>query len=248
MTDTTITDATVADAHGLSALLVKAMTPNMRLISIYGDPRAEGHLATVLAQGPRQSAQHIRTLRHAGTIVGCTMWRISGIAHLDYIAVDPAFQGRGLSPRLLDDFEDLARAPLQLDCFASNQTALGLYRRRGYREVSSAAVRALPLPHNDGARAFRRLNPLQWSAAQRDLSKQGFANVVIRCGSGVMEVGMIGERGLRLRHEQGQSISQVRAQLGAMFPDRDYLIVPSTAHVDYPPMFEETSIRMVKDG
>lgn len=62
----------------------------------------------------------------------------SKISHLESIAVDPDFQGRGLGKTLLDEVEkvsmDMNCTLIVLETFERNSAALRLYERSGYVE------------------------------------------------------------------------------------------------------------------
>jgi ribosomal protein S18 acetylase RimI-like enzyme len=65
----------------------------------------------------------------------CDSWRLATMGAL------PAARGSGAAPGLLDDFLARAQAAgagtVELECFAQNERALRLYRRRGFAEVDA---------------------------------------------------------------------------------------------------------------
>jgi ribosomal-protein-alanine N-acetyltransferase len=80
------------------------------------------------------------TLSHAATLLalGCT-WAIADEAHVTLLAVDPAYQHQGLGQAMLfvllcfAQRRGLERATLEVR--ASNQIALSLYTKFGFREA-----------------------------------------------------------------------------------------------------------------
>jgi ribosomal protein S18 acetylase RimI-like enzyme len=78
--------------------------------------------------------------RIAGYACG-TADQAAGLGHLDILAVDPAFQGRGCGRRLLHAFEKWVRSEggshLTLESLTDNEPANALYRREGFVQVAS---------------------------------------------------------------------------------------------------------------
>lgn len=66
------------------------------------------------------------------------------------VCIDPAFQGHGLSHRLMDFVEAHAArrgyASIRLDAYSANARSVALYRRRGYREAGQIFFPRRPLP------------------------------------------------------------------------------------------------------
>lgn len=85
------------------------------------------------------SLPYVRFLvaRQGNQIVGCAIGdRNSGQARVINICVDPAFQRRGIGAQMLRALETaLPLGDIVLMVEAENETAKGLYRREGFKEV-----------------------------------------------------------------------------------------------------------------
>jgi [ribosomal protein S18]-alanine N-acetyltransferase len=132
----------------------------------FKDSLLAGHRAVGLWL-PTAPAEPVEPLALAG--YGVSM---SGVdeRHVLNLTVDPAWQGRGLGQRLLDDLVDHAQAcgeaRIWLEVRDSNQRAQQLYRRRGFALIGrrrgyypnghgqreDAAVMALDLKSQPGSR------------------------------------------------------------------------------------------------
>ncbi len=83
-------------------------------------------------------------LEDEGRVVGyaCgTADPVVGVGHLDIVAVDPGYQGRGFGRRLLHAFKDWVRAEgcgyLTFESLTDNEPANALYRREGFEILAS---------------------------------------------------------------------------------------------------------------
>jgi len=78
--------------------------------------------------------------RIAGYACG-TVDPVTGLGHLDILAVDPAYQGKGYGRRLLYAFEDWVRSQggshLTLESLTDNETANRLYQSERYQVLAS---------------------------------------------------------------------------------------------------------------
>jgi ribosomal protein S18 acetylase RimI-like enzyme len=107
-------------------------------------------------------------------------WRLGVMGAL------PAARGTGAAPALLDDFIARAEAErlpwVELECFAENESALRLYRSRGFEVISALNGWKLPQGADAGAaprdvRAVDRERALAWLAeADRRLEWLPFPN------------------------------------------------------------------------
>ncbi len=95
------------------------------------------------------SLQYMLGIANSVTVVAVSEGRIVGyasvyfrknsrISHLESIAVDPDYQGRGLGKMLLDEVEKISIGMnctlIVLETFEKNAAALRLYERSGYLE------------------------------------------------------------------------------------------------------------------
>lgn len=66
----------------------------------------------------------------------------AGTGVIDFLAVDPQFQGRGAGRAMLDGMlrhlASLGATTATLECLTTNETALGLYRSSGWHEIATS--------------------------------------------------------------------------------------------------------------
>lgn len=104
--------------------------------TFFCDPWSETSLRTLIGN-PDAVA---RALLCDGVAAGYySFYAICGEAHVNNVAVAPAYQGRGLGSLLMRDLIESARArgidAITLEVGASNDRAIGLYRRFGFESV-----------------------------------------------------------------------------------------------------------------
>jgi ribosomal protein S18 acetylase RimI-like enzyme len=109
-----------------------------------GDDR-EG-VARFLARNPGLS----RVATHGSAIVGVALCGHDGRrGHIYHLAVDPAFQGRGLGKRLLDEsLGDLRRTGVKrviIMVADDNQSGRQFWRRCGWEDISGAISMGIDL-------------------------------------------------------------------------------------------------------
>ena len=100
---------------------------------------------------PERVTKHIRhrdsvvlTARAAGELAGFAIMQFSDTtAHLNLLAVEPAYEGLGIGRRLVEWLEETAVTAgtfvIALEVRAANVGARWFYRRLGYREVRCIA-------------------------------------------------------------------------------------------------------------
>jgi ribosomal-protein-alanine acetyltransferase len=117
-----IRTATVADADAIATLL-----------DACGQNWTVDHVRSELA---RETGRHFVLEDGRGAILG---WITEDVAEIDMIAVHPSARRGGLGRRLLDAWEADVRtrgaAKVWLDVRPSNEAALRLYQRAGYRST-----------------------------------------------------------------------------------------------------------------
>lgn len=247
--DFVIADARPEDASKICAVLRATLTRNMRIVSIYGDARAAGHLEGILVDGAGSRGYRVRVLRREGEVVGCTISRNMADRHLDYIALSSEYLGLGLGKRLLQDFEDAAVGSLTLDVFATNRRAIGMYRASGFDEVMRREVIVVRIPTADPkdgeARSLLRRDEI--ARAGREVRERGFSNLTVRAGSDApLSLGLIGERSVRILESGMLAIDDALALVSSVFPERLYAILPQGVATRAEREFADVSIRMEK--
>ena len=88
--------------------------------------------------------QTILVLEQDGVIVGyaCgTVDQVLGLGHIEILAVDPAWMGKGYGRRVLQVMEEhflsQGAAHVTLESLLGNETANSLYSKQGYQQVAS---------------------------------------------------------------------------------------------------------------
>jgi predicted N-acetyltransferase YhbS len=139
-----IREATAADDTAVGELLVSAFVTKLAEKLNFVEPSER--LADLRDQAEKRANSTVLVAELNGTVIGTVAlyppgaarseaW-IDGAADLRLLAIAPAFQGRGVSNKLLDAAEDLARAwNVPVICLHTLRGASGvanLYRSRGY--------------------------------------------------------------------------------------------------------------------
>jgi GNAT superfamily N-acetyltransferase len=140
-----VREAVAADDERVGKLLVQAFLTQLAR-KLPDVAYTEERLADLRNQAARRTSARVLVAEIDGRIVGTVAlypagaprshaW-IAGAADLRLLAIHPEFQGRGLSGKLLDAAEALARAwDVPAICLHTRQGASGvarLYRSRGY--------------------------------------------------------------------------------------------------------------------
>ncbi len=88
---------------------------------------------------PAERMQQLRA--NAAVITGIQIPREEGSLQIEYVHVDPAHRGKGLAGRLIDAHIAAAAGATkaQVQAFADNAIAIGLYERLGFRIVRTFA-------------------------------------------------------------------------------------------------------------
>lgn len=152
-----IRPATAADDRRVGDLLVEAFTNQYaRLLPGYVVPPER--LADLRNQAEKRAQASVLVVENAGEIIGTVAlfrpgtgrseaW-IAGAADLRLLAIDPAWQGRGLARALMDHAEDLARSwkvpAICLHVRREFTEVARLYQARGYQRDPAGDLDYLP--------------------------------------------------------------------------------------------------------
>jgi len=109
------------------------------LVRPWNDPDRD--IDRKLARDP----ENLLIVEHDGEVVGSVMVGYEGHrGWVNYLAVDPDHQGRGLGRRLMERAEEilgqLGCAKVNLQVRSSNEAAIGFYRRIGYSVDDSVSM------------------------------------------------------------------------------------------------------------
>jgi ribosomal protein S18 acetylase RimI-like enzyme len=228
--ETRIRRAQPKDAPGIYELKVEAFGSTALPYTIYQDPRSVRFISRTIEKGSGITANYFFVAGRE---------RLKGYYHavslgetffLNYIAVRDTEQGLGLGDRLLDHFEETARAlgrkTLSLDVFRSHEAVLSWYHRRGFRAQSSSyhlLVRLDDLLAMEGTlMEFRLLDEFRARWRER---RFGFSKIEGLIGEKLVTVGLIGERVCKLLSAD-DDLDSIAASIARTFrSDRERLIV-----------------------
>lgn len=129
----TVRRMTAADLPAVVAIETEAFSTPWQLDTFEGLLDRDGLELMVLADGSERGGGEGEVLGYA------VLWCVLDQGELANIAVRPELRGRGLGARLLDEVIAVSRrrgvAKLYLEVRDSNDGALRLYERFGFREV-----------------------------------------------------------------------------------------------------------------
>lgn len=144
---------TTDDVNEVHALVSTSFEPKLRPYMTSAQPGAARFLDAFVRYGALRPDRCYRVARSAeGSLLGYADLRLTGesTSFLSYIAVAPEARGRGVAGAILDSF--LAEHPdvssMELDVFAQNVAARGLYEKRGFSSKNRTEwwVRKPPAP------------------------------------------------------------------------------------------------------
>ena len=130
------------DAERVAALHRLAVPEGERDMTVFGSPRLEAYLGALLAF-PEFRGEHLflGAVANGELMAYCHCRSLPNRWHLNYIAVHPAHQCRGVGRELwgrwLERGRQAGAATVSLDVLPSNARAAEWYRRRGLRTVST---------------------------------------------------------------------------------------------------------------
>lgn len=206
------------------ALHRAAFPPDEVARTIYGASHPERYLASLVAFPALQREHRLWGAWDGEELVGYVHLRVVEDAlHLNYIAVSPTHQGRGVGRQLWDWWIDHARElgfqALSLDVREENERALLWYQRRGF-EISRKTwmyEKTLGAPSED----LRDMTLLDWENAEAWQSCYGFSLFRLVCQDATWTIGRLGETYFRTSQQLPVSIE---GALATMDPGRRLLI------------------------
>lgn len=163
-----------------------------------------------------------------GGVLGFAEFRIlnENIGFLSYICVNESARGRGVARTLISSFVDQRPEldELQLDVFQDNAPARSLYRKLGFKPLSTAAWVTRPMPPAIGTARIPGL-----PAALANFSAYGFCEFEVMNETDTTRIGLIGQDVLRCFSLQSFDDDALLSRLASYFPtvDTALAIVPT---------------------
>jgi ribosomal-protein-alanine N-acetyltransferase len=250
-----IQPARPADAPLIYALMCQVFGGSFLPYTIYQSPKSQAYLARLISEAGPGSDHTLNVLKQAGSLAGYYHAVLHGKTFfLNYIAVAPAAQGRGLGDRLLADFEVHGRSAgcrqLSLDVFESNAGACAWYTRRGYQLQRTTYSLRLPI----AALALHPAPPLAfsdeaWAAAVAQERDQGFSRLDCSCDGGRVSLGLISGTVAKVLDLSDVPLEVVVPSVAAQLRgQREHLILTALASLPegWPILAADRSLRLVK--
>jgi ribosomal protein S18 acetylase RimI-like enzyme len=219
------------DAIELFSLIHQSFPSNLLAFSIYQAAGAGSYLETVI-RGHTRPRHAVVVAEVDGALGGYyDAFPRGGAWFLNYIAVSPSQRARGVGQALLVHFEwDGCRrgaASLALDVFSSNTRAVEWYHRHGYRQVGVSVITRARMNDCRGAAPLLVAAPRDWGRATAEERRRGFSKVRCKCGPGVVEVGLIGNRVVRVLSAAGVEVNTaIRSIASSHLRSREWVVYP----------------------
>jgi GNAT superfamily N-acetyltransferase len=201
-----IEPALPSQAVRIRSLLAAGLGENALNYTIYQAVESWRYLAS-LCTGSGEAREHLLVAaREEGNLVGYYHARfLNNTAFLNYVVVDPAFQGRGIGTTLLKHLESAVRQRgqdrLALEVLAPNTRAVSLYSDRGFTVTSRLVAAELLLPqtrHPQGRGLRLSMEEALWNRALEEERQQGFSKIELSHSKGPIVIGLLAGRVFRL--------------------------------------------------
>lgn len=217
-----------ADAPTLQRLLTTVFTENFIGYTIYQSPQSASFIARLI-QDPQKN--YIRVLREGPNVIAFSQSSLQdGSAHLGFIGVSPEHEGKGLGNVLLQDLIEFTRSSgreaLTLDVFEDNMRPYRWYLGKGFAEIDRYLLARIRLSPFVGTENLD-VDPNELEQALEDEAAQGFGNVTGSLGHGVIALGLIGGRRLRLRDAAGLSLREALPAIAGTFATQRESLITS---------------------
>lgn len=240
MSALTIREMRPPDVQRAVALVRSSFSATLLPYMIYGQRGIVAFLLDSVTSGSPDRHYLVAVDDAAGTILGYAEFDLRDfpLVHLSYICVDRKARGQGIAPALIGAFIDSHPRVqvLELDVFTDNHTALKVYRKLSFEEVSTArwTVRELPLPQDHG------LTVRDVSTPSDAYSRYGFCMLEVRTSTGLTRLGRMGPDLLRVNDPSTFEDDSLLAGIRSVLPEvtSAIMIAPSgtevsLASVDY---------------
>lgn len=196
--------------------------------TIYGCPHPERYLASLIAFPTMQREHILEGVWEGKELIGYVHLRLLREAlHLNYIAVLPEYQGRGVGRTLWGWCTDHARKlhykAISLDVSQKNSRALAWYHRKGFKIIQRTWVYEKSLQSGSGCPA--EVSLLDWDDAEAWQAYYGFSQFHLVYQDKTWSIGRLGLLYFRMSERPPEAIETTLTNID---PDRSLLIVSPT--------------------
>lgn len=188
------------DSAAVASLIRDAFPVYVRDKIIYGCPGVVRFIQSQIAvqKYAGDTAYFVSTV--GDELVGCVeLRRFPQLLWLNYIAVTPEWQRKGLARRLLAysiaSFERSAPTEMALDVFDFNQAASSWYRQLGFKAVRDYAWYEVSVPDLPNANGFAALSGFPQAQAAHD--QFGFSQFNVTTRAAQYVIGRLGKEWFR---------------------------------------------------
>lgn len=228
-----------SQAARIRSLLADSLDENALSYTVYQATESWRYLASLCAGRGNEREHLLIVAREEDNLVGYYHARfLDDTAFLNYVVVDPAFQGRGIGTTLLKHLESAVcqrgQECLALEVLVSNNRAVSWYKERGFTATSRLVAAELLLPqtlHPQRRGPRLSMEEALWNRALEEERQQGFSKIEFSHSEGSIVIGLLAGRAFRLL-SSGQlplheAIQTVAHSLGRVRPTLLLWGVPS---------------------
>jgi ribosomal protein S18 acetylase RimI-like enzyme len=222
-----IQQAAPDDAENVVELLRRSFRPEDLGLTIYGCHGIEAYLRLEFAQPREFSTSTYLVARIAGQLAGFVEFRLlDGGPHVNYIAIDSAWQKIGIGSELLSaalKTRGTNSSPrLTLDVFEHNQTALNWYMAKGLRALRRTAFWTVALPPGEIESHWRVAG---FALSEVTHSVLGFSSFNLIGPGRTFSVGRLARRWFRITEREFLHCRPALVALHCIEPGREVLFV-----------------------
>lgn len=219
--------AHMGDVHQIAALIQNSFDADLRPYMVYAQHGAAAFLAGYIRYSRLSDRLLIVAEDEAGAVGGFAEFRLAAVpapAHLAYICVHPSMQGRGCAKAMIRHFTAQTGVQnLDLYVFASNLSALALYRTLGFEVLGETGWFTRPVP---AAVSGEPIFVSNLPTAVATFDHFGFCELQIAGTTGGEKVGRIGASVLRCASVRTFTHDNLLARLADSFSDvREALLI-----------------------
>lgn len=205
-----------------------AFSPGQLTRSIFASSKVDRYLANLVACPQLQREHSLWAIWDGDRLVGYTHSRaLPDTWHLNYIAVLPEYQSRGIGTMLWEHWVGAARqmtySSVSLDVDDENRRAVDWYQRRGMGVVTTTWMyEKATRPWAESHRAAETATLVDWAEAEAWQLAYGFSRFRLAWGQRTWTVGRLASHYFRVEEELPGLLEGVLAEID---PERRLLIL-----------------------